>query len=65
MTKRSKAQMEADMFRTGRPPLTQGRARSESVRIRLTQMELAELKKQAKAAGLSVAAFIRKQLLED
>ena len=64
MAKRSKAQIEADKYRTGRIPLLTGRARTESVRVRLTPVELARLKKRAKAVDLSVAAYIRRQLLE-
>ena len=65
MARRSKAEIEADKHRTGRPPLLKGKARSRSVRVRLTPAELTRLKKRAKAVGVSVAAYIRKRLLEE
>ena len=48
--------------RMGRPTLDNPRA--VFVSVRLTPQEREELKKTAKAAGLSVPAFIRKRILE-
>ena len=65
MAKRSRAQIEADKYRTGRPALPKTKTRSEAVRVRFTLSELARVKRFAKAAGLSVAGYIRKRILED
>ena len=65
MAKRSRAQIEADKYRTGRPALPKTKTRSEAVRVRFTRAELVQLKRRVKAAGLSVAGYIRKRIMED
>ncbi len=55
---RSKAEREADKARTGRPPKDRGERQSERVMVHLTPAERKRFEREAKEAGLSLAAFI-------
>jgi predicted DNA binding CopG/RHH family protein len=65
MKKRSRAQIEADNQRTGRPTLPKDQVREKAIRIRLTRSELYEIKSKAEAEGLTVAEYVRRRLLEE
>ncbi len=55
--RRTKAQIEADALRTGRPSLGE-RAKSRNVVIRVSEVEYESLREKAGMAGLTVSAFI-------
>ena len=56
--KRSKAQLEADKLRTGRPPKQPEEKQGEQVTVYLTKSERAELERQAQNEGISLTALI-------
>lgn len=55
--RRTKAQIEADPHRTGRPSLGTS-AKSRNVVIRVSEIEYESLQGKAQRAGVSVSAFI-------
>ena len=61
---RTKAQLEADKHRTGRPPKPATERRTERTVVRLTKAEKTRLEDRAKKRGLTLAAFILRILRE-
>ena len=57
--RRTRAQLAADARRTGRPPLGDA-AKTAVVRIRVTEEELAILKRRAREQGVGVASLLRR-----
>lgn len=51
--------------RIGRPPLPEEDRKGNSVRVRLTNSELDELKKEAEANQVSVSDYIRERIKND
>lgn len=51
------------MSRLGRPPLRPEERKTKGVRVRFTDAELRQVKARAKAAGVTVAEFLRKLAL--
>jgi len=56
--KRSKAQLEADKRRTGRPPKAKADKQARKVLLSLTEAEHARLSVLAKKAGLPLAVYL-------
>ena len=62
--KRTKAQLSADLIRTGRPPKPPKERRSERVVLRVTKAEKGRLETQARKMGLTIAAYVLRILME-
>ena len=56
--KRTKAQIDADARRTGRPPKAPAKKQSEQVMVYLTKDERKQLEAMAAEKGLSLSAMI-------
>jgi len=56
--KRTKAQVEADALRTGRPPKPKAEKQGYQVRVNITLAESKQIRKEASKAGLSLSAYL-------
>jgi predicted HicB family RNase H-like nuclease len=56
--KRTKAQIEADARRTGRPPKAPGEKHSRQVNVRMTPGEWKRLSVEAERLGVSLSALL-------
>jgi hypothetical protein len=56
--KRTKAQIEADVRRTGRPPKPPGEKQGHKITIYVTETERAQLETEAKKRGVSLSTLL-------